>query len=371
MIKVIHTGDIHLDSPFSGLDEARAEVRKTELRGTFSSLMTYVRLNSVNMLLIAGDFFDRGFVTRETVAIVLREFSRVPECKIIISPGNHDPFTSDSVYAKVKFPDNVYIFNSESQECFSFPELGVDVYGYAFTGEAMNECPVEKTEDNGRFKILCAHAHLGSAQSPYAPVSASRLASCGFDYAALGHIHNPAPISEEGGCVMAYSGCIEGRSFDETGMKGAIYLEINENDKNISVKNIYFSKKRYECETLNVTGVNSLFEITEKIRGIIREKRYGAETLLRVTLKGEIPSSLVISEKLIVNDIGDVFMLEIRDETTSNFNDEYLMKDPTVKGEFYRLLRPRLMDEDAAVRASALKALRYGFAAMAGENITD
>lgn len=371
MIKIVHTADIHLDSPFSGLDEAKAEVRKTELRGTFSSLMTYVRMNSVNILLIAGDFFDRGFVTRETVAIVLREFSKVPDCKIIISPGNHDPFTSDSVYAKVRFPENVYVFKGDRQECFSFPELRVDVYGYAFTGDVMTECPIEKTTDNGRYKILCAHAHLGVPQSPYAPVSPAMLSDCGFDYAALGHVHNAEPLSEYNGCIYGYSGCIEGRSYDETGAKSVISLELDAENKKLSVKTVDLSKKKYEWEKCGVTGVNSLYEITEKIKGLIKEKHYGTETLLRVSLTGEIPASLVISEDLIANDIKEVFSLEIKDETTSAFDDEYLMRDPTVKGEYYRLLRPKLLDADPNVRATALRALRYGFAAMAGENITD
>lgn len=145
MLKILHTGDIHLDSPFSGLDARRSEIRRAELRSTFSSLMTYVRDNSIDLLLITGDFFDTGFVTKETVSIVLREFSRVPDCKIVISPGNHDPYTPDSVYAKVKFPENVYIFKSSEQTSFSFPELGCEVYGYAFTGETMRKSPLRPT----------------------------------------------------------------------------------------------------------------------------------------------------------------------------------------------------------------------------------
>ncbi len=369
MIKIIHTGDIHLDSPFSGLDEKRAEIRKTELRGTFSSLMTYVRVNAVDMLLIAGDFFDRGFVTRETVSIVMREFSRVPECKIIISPGNHDPYTADSVYARVKFPPNVYIFKEETMGCFEFPELGVDVYGYAFTSESLPECPIEPTEDNGRIKLLCAHAHLSSPTSTYAPVSPARLAACGFRYAALGHVHSPAPLAEEGGCVYGYCGCLEGRGFDELGTKGAVALEID--GDNISARSVSFTKKRYEWNTLSVDGAASQFEITERIRNHIKEKHYGTETLLRVTLEGRLSPSLVISPSIIESEITEVFSLEIRDETMILLDDEYLMNDPTLKGEYYRLLRPKLLDADPEARKTALRALRYGFAAMAGESITD
>ncbi len=369
MLKIIHTGDIHLDTPFSGLDERRAEVRKTELRGTFSSLMTYVRLNSVDILLIAGDFFDCGFVTRETVAIVLREFSRVPECKIIISPGNHDPYTEDSVYAKVKWPDNVYIFRSEEMTRFEFPELNCDVYGYAFTGESMTECPIAKTEDNGRIKLLCAHAHLGVPTSTYAPVSAAMLADCGFNYAALGHVHNADPIAELDGCVYGYCGCLEGRGFDECGTKGAVSVELDVGK--MSVRTLNFAKKHYESIEVSVTGANSLSDIIEKIRSAVKERHYGTDTVLRVTLMGEIPPMLLPSVSVIESEITDVFSLELKDETSAALDDAYLMQDPTVKGEYYRLLKPKLLDSDPEVRKTARLALRYGFAAMSGESITD
>lgn len=371
MLKIIHTGDIHLDSPFSGLDERRAEIRKTELRATFSSLMTYVRLNSVNILLIAGDFFDSGFVTRETVAIALREFSRVPECKIIISPGNHDPYTEDSVYAKVKWPDNVCIFNSEQMTRFEFPELNCDVYGYAFTGESLTECPIDKVEPNDRVKLLCAHAHLDVPTSKYAPVSASMLASCGFNYAALGHVHNAAPIAELGGCVYGYCGCLEGRGFDECGAKGAVSIEIDEGDGKMSVRTLNFAKKHYESLAISVEGAGSLYDITERIKSLIKERHFGSDTILRVTLEGEMPATLMPSPSVIEEAVTDVFSIEVRDETTAMLDDDYLMQDPTVKGEFYRLLRPKLLDSDPEVRKTARLALRYGFAAMSGESITD
>ncbi len=371
MLKIIHTGDIHLDSPFSGLDERRAETRKTELRATFTSLMTYVRVNAVDILLIAGDFFDSGFVTRETIAIVLREFSRVPSCKIIISPGNHDPYTEDSVYAKVKWPDNVCIFNSEKMTRFEFPELNCDVYGYAFTGESLAECPIGKVEQNDRVKLLCAHAHLGVPTSPYAPVSAAMLAECGFGYAALGHVHNAAPIEELDGCVYGYCGCLEGRGFDECGTKGAVSIEIDGDAGKVSVRTLNFAKKHYEAVKLSVAGANSSFDIIERIKKMIAERRFGADTILRVTLEGELPPTLMPSTSVIEESVTEVFSVEVRDETTAALDDEYLMQDPTVKGEFYRLLRPKLLDADPEVRKTARLALRYGFAAMSGESITD
>lgn len=370
MLKIVHTGDIHLDSPFSGLDIRRAEIRKTELRGTFSSLMTYVRTEAVDMLLIAGDLFDRGFVTRETLAIIMREFSRVPDCRIIISPGNHDPYTPDSVYAKVKFPPNVHIFSEKAVGRFEFPEINCDVYGYAFTGETYAESPVFAPEENGRLRILCAHADLNAPASTYAPVTSSQIVAAGFDYAALGHVHNPPELTKSGNCIFGYCGCFEGRGFDEAGVKGAYCVEIGDDGKK-AVRRISYARRHYESVSVSVAGSSSLLEIKERIRELIRERKFSDDTLLRVTLTGELPSTLVVSPAALADGVDEVFALEIRDATVPALNTDYLDSDPTVRGAFFRELKPKLADPDPTVRATALRALRYGLSAMSGETIAD
>ena len=70
MLRILHTGDIHLDSPFSKLDPRLAEQRRQELRRTFVSAMQYAKDKQVDLVLIAGDLFDHGFVTRETMALL-------------------------------------------------------------------------------------------------------------------------------------------------------------------------------------------------------------------------------------------------------------------------------------------------------------
>ncbi|MCD7776814.1 MAG: metallophosphoesterase, partial [Firmicutes bacterium] len=92
-VKILHTGDVHLDSPFSGLDPDRAAERKAELRAAFDSLLSFVSQNGVDILLIAGDLFDSGFATHDTVELLKSGFARIPGCRVIISPGNHDPYT--------------------------------------------------------------------------------------------------------------------------------------------------------------------------------------------------------------------------------------------------------------------------------------
>ena len=58
MVKILHTADIHLDSPFSLLDVKKAQVRRNEMRGTFTSLMMYAKMEKFDMVILAGDVFD-------------------------------------------------------------------------------------------------------------------------------------------------------------------------------------------------------------------------------------------------------------------------------------------------------------------------
>ena len=63
MPKILHIGDIHLDSPFSLFDVEKSQARRQELRGTFTSIMMYAKLKNADIVLICGDLFDSEFVT--------------------------------------------------------------------------------------------------------------------------------------------------------------------------------------------------------------------------------------------------------------------------------------------------------------------
>lgn len=281
MIKVLHTGDIHLDSPFSGLSPDRAELRRAELRSAFTSMMTYARTGDIDIVLVTGDLFESRYITRETAELVTGEFSRVG-CPVIVSPGNHDPYTHGSIWEKIKMPDNVKVFSSDVLQCFSFPELNTDVYGYAFVSGEMTSVPLASASvaDRGRINLICAHADMTSPLSHSAPLSKDVLASFGADYAALGHIHNADNYrGEAGSCSYAYCGCLVGRSFDECGDKGALVVTVDKDSDSAkaAVRTMKFSRRRYEDISVDVTGAATSREVTDKIEDAIsgRGRRNG------------------------------------------------------------------------------------------------
>lgn len=363
MLRILHTGDVHLDSPFSGLDPSFAEVRRNELRAAFTSMLHYARCEKVDMILIAGDLFDAEFVTRETLALIKREFETI-KCPIIISPGNHDSVTESGVWRRGVFPDNTYIFTGDTLEYFDFPDLGVRVWGWAFTSRTMEVSPLAGNKADGGFvNLLCAHGDLSSPRSLSCPLTLRELEAFGADYAALGHIHNPKEYTDR----VAYCGCLEGRAFDETGVKGA--LDVTIDGGRIVKKKVRFSKRRYECAELDVYGADSNTDIAERISKFITSEHYGDDTILRLTLTGEVAPSFAVNTSVLEKSADRVFALRIEDATVPMLGVDELRHDPTLRGEFYRVLEPALTSDDPKERARASAALRAGLAAIAGESV--
>lgn len=374
MPKIIHTADVHLDAPFSLFDVQKAQVRKNELRETFASIVLLAKTEKADMVLIAGDLFDSGFVTKETMVLLVSLFSSVPECRFLIAPGNHDYMWGRSPYRKEGFPNNVYIFDKEQLSCFSFPEIGVDVYGYAFTSEGYTGNPLaEKIMfDRSKINILLAHADVGG-RSKYCPLSVSDIMKSGFDYIALGHIHQGGKINTAGATYYAYSGCPEGRSFDECGTKGVIVAEFSKNAGRLhaSFANKRTGKRRFEKINVDITGVASQEALSARVKETVEKAGLGLDVLLRVRLVGRISPEITLRpEKLDAFSMG-VFYLEVEDASVPLLDYEELKNDISIRGAFFRELLPMLESENEEERRTAADALRYGLAALDGDDVVD
>lgn len=371
MIKILHTGDIHLDSAFAGLDTRHAEIRRNELRAAFTSMMTYARENNVDLLLIAGDLFDGDLVTRETLALLTREFARF-ERPVFIAPGNHDPASSASVWARDLFPGNVHVFRTDTLSAVDLPDLPVTVYGYGFTASDLVTVPIEgKTvSDPSRVNVLVGHCDmLGMKKSTKdCPMTAAHLNAFGADYAALGHIHNPPAPGHDG--RWCYCGCLEARAFDETGPKGACVVDIEKDGaspSSVTIRRVRFSKRRYEKTDLALTGASTQADVREAVETFIGEQRLGEDTLLSLRLTGVVEPSLVIDTASLEKDGFGLFLLRVEDATMPDIDPSALENDITVRGALYRQLKPSLESEDSRTAEVAKRALRYALSALAGE----
>ncbi len=370
MIKILHTGDIHLDSPFSGLSPRLAETRRNELRAAFTSMMTYAKMNNVDLMLIAGDVFDSEYVTRETLMLLCREFEKFVK-PVFITPGNHDCAAPNSVWCKSIFPENVHIFADDTVSSVDIDALGLTVYGFGFTEQNMLSSPIKgkRVADEGRLNILVCHGDMTSASTTNCPITSEQIAAFGADYTALGHIHNPPVAGKDN--RYSYCGCLEPRAFDETGPKGALIVEIDKRGRasEVSIKPVRLSKRRYEKGEISVDGASTRAEIGEAIGKFVAENHYGEDTLLSLRIKGYISPTLIIDTDMLEGDAFGLCMLRVEDATMPDIDTAALENDVTIRGEVYRQLRPYLFAEDGRERECAKRALRYAFNSLSGESI--
>ena len=279
MLKIIHAADFHLDSPFSGLTPEQAAVRRGEQRLLLDDLVALTRREEADLVLLSGDLLDGAHVYRETAQALARALGEMP-CPVFIAPGNHDPYTPDSVYATVKFPENVHIF-SPSVEKVALPEKNCVVYGYGFGESHVEASPLEGflvSEGQDTVKLMCLHADL-SPNSPYCPITEGQIAASGLTYLALGHIHACSGLRSAGRTCYAYPGCMEGRGFDETGEKGALVVQASPGQ--VEAAFVPLSRRRYERLTVDVTGKEPLAAVLAALPGHTAPHAY------RITLTGE------------------------------------------------------------------------------------
>ncbi len=322
MIKIIHSSDFHLDKLPKVLGNASPAKYREDILSTFTSFMAAVKTSNPDFLLIAGDLIESSCVSDDTLSLICREFASIPDCKIIIVPGNHDPYTETNPYLDCKFPENVYLFTSSELSFFDFPESSVRIYGWAIDSVTMDHCPLVdfKVDNNSRINILIAHGELDGAVARFS-IPKNRLTDCGFDYIALGHRHTHKGFEKIGDGYLAYSGCIEGRAFnlDETGEKGALFIEIDKKGSlEFNSKFVSFTKRKYTSDSLDVSGAESNSDIIKMISEHIEKNHYDENTPLSLRLFGNLSNDFKISEDYLKEQFPKLYIFNPIDDTAKS-----------------------------------------------------
>ncbi len=370
MIKIFHMGDVHLDSPFSGGDIALREKKRARARDFFARVIVYIKTGGYGLVLIPGDLFEGDSLTRDSAELLRAELGSLP-CPVVIAPGNHDPYVAGGFYSG-DLPENVHVFTGEGLSYFDFEDIGVRVYGYAFTGNSHRQNPLTGfvCEDSSRINILCAHGDTASPLSPYAPLSVPDMERAGFTYCALAHIHRPPQIIEGDTCI-AYSGFLLGQGFDELGHGGALSVTVEDygDSAKARAERVTFEGARYEIVTVDVEGAQNDAQTVEIVREVT--KKYGADVSLRVILGGIVPGEYRPDTRRLTAQLsGGTEYLEIKDSTLPLLGSEDYENDVTVVGELFRTLKEKMLNGDERERSVAAMAWRLGLAALEDREIT-
>lgn len=356
-IKILHAADLHLDSPFEGLSAGKASIRRAEQRELLGKIAQICRDEKPDLVLFSGDLLDSEHTYFETGEELVRSLGSI-DAPVFISPGNHDYYSEKSVYAKLQFPENVYIFTQPHISCVQPEGLEVCVYGAAFTDK--RSAPLlegfRAERMDGRYNIMCIHGDAEARDSSYNPISREQLEKSGLDYVALGHVHKSGGLKRAGSTWYYWPGCPEGRGFDETGEKSIALVTLGEDCCRVETRVI--SGRRYEQISVDIGGADPVLAIHAAIPDdTVRD-------IYRITLTGETEFAPDVDR--LERTLDELFFhLQLRDETRLRRSVWDRAGEDTLRGLFLTRLRAQFEQaKDEESRRRIEQAARWGLAAL-------
>ena len=356
MAKIIHSGDIHLDSGFSSLSKEEARIRRANSRALFSQLINIAKDENADVIILAGDIFDSYPIHPETEELFISELRRA-NIPIFITPGNHDPYSSDSPYKNLSFPENVHIFSSNTLTPVVLDDIKVRIFGAAYTGESYDDRIIAdfKVPKDEFINIIALHSNLYT--EGYSPVSVEEIGNTDADYVALAHIHKPTELMKSKNTFYAYCGCLECHDFGETYDSGFYIIDITK-DKTTAIRK-KISAISYHDITLNFEGVSDISSALPTPDG---------EVHLRLTLTGEAELSDVESIK---NNLAEKYAEFILIDKTASPRDIWQgIEEDTLRGAFLRKIKTEIdLSTDDIEKKKLLLAAKYGIDAIENRDV--
>ena len=341
-MKFVHIADMHFDAPFAVLNSRNklGEKRRLEQREVFRKIINYIKENSIEYLFIAGDLYEHEYIRKTTAEYINNLFKEIPNTKIYISPGNHDPYINNSIYKNFNWNDNVHIFRGKLEVV---KENNCNIYGFGFNDFYCKNSIVDeiKIENKEQINILVAHGSLNGGileNMEYNPMNRNKLKELGFDYVALGHIHKLDYNTEEEQRIV-YPGSTISLGFDELGKHGMIVGELNK--ENIMLEFIPMDNKEFKEMELDISDINSEEELIEKINNLILEEN----TYYKIILNGDKNFEINIYNlfKFILNEN----IIKIKNKTKLKIDLEKISKNNNLKGLFVKEILDELNKENS------------------------
>lgn len=360
-MKIIHCSDLHLDSKMeTNLNKEKARERKNEILITFEKMVEYAKQNGVEAIIIAGDMFDKKSISVKAKKVVKNAIYNAPEIDFLYLKGNHDE--AGFIDEDEELPKNLKMFNDKSWTTYKYNEISITgiEFGNQNNYEIYNTLMLEKNIIN----IVIMHGQESETNSKDKAeiINLNQLKNKNIDYLALGHIHSYKQEKLDNRGIYCYSGCLEGRGFDECGKKGFVLLNI-ENGK-IETQFIPFASRTLYEIAVDLTGITQNNEIEAKIQERIKD--IPSKSLVKLVLTGESEIGEEKDIEYLTKKFSEYFyFIKIVDKPIIKIDYMKYQNDISLKGEFIRLV---LKQEDLTDEEKS-KIISTGIKALSGEEV--
>ena len=295
--RFVHTADIHLDSPLRTLALRQPELAELiggATRKAFSNIVDLCLAEQADALIIAGDLYDGEQTSMKTARFLADALRRLHEAKIptFLIRGNHD--AESRITRELTLPDSVKVFGGRPEAVtLTRGALDVVVQGISFAKPQAPESllPKFRPPREGAFNVGILHTSLGGSASHdvYAPCSAADLQGAGFDYWALGHIHERSV--ERGRAAIVMPGNPQGRDVNEAGPKSATLVTVGD-DRSVTIEARPTSLAEFARVAVDCVGVTDWRGAMRRIACALEEARTTARSehlVARLKLLGPTP----------------------------------------------------------------------------------
>ena len=356
-MRIIHTSDIHLDSPLtSRLPADKSRERRKELLSGFGRLVEEAIALRAEALIIAGDLFDSDQVSGKALDTALDIIEINHSITFFYLQGNHE---GDALLSCGRaLPKNLKTFGDD----WTYYNLnGVTIAGRNRICEGMFESLALSKDDKN---IVVLHGELRDKSSAPESIGLSEAAERNIDYLALGHYHSHSTAGiDHRGCAV-YSGTPEGRGFDEVGEKGYVILETDGSKVKFSFRE--FAKRRLHLIEVDITGATRSAEINQRAEKAL--KSIPSCDMVRLQLCGKYTPELWRDTDSLMRDFsGKFYYFEIKDSSRMAINPADYKHDKSLKGEFIRTVTAdESLDEETKE-----KIICCGINALMGEELFD
>jgi exonuclease SbcD len=282
----LHAADLHLDSPFKGMQRLPSGIFERVRTSTFTALKRLVNIaiqKQVDAVLLSGDLYDGENRSLKAQLLLREELERLHDngISVFITHGNHDHLAGK--WATISWPENVYFFNQdvEAVPVWKNNKLLAFIYGFSYPQRVVLENMVpryEKKQENV-YHVGMLHGTVDGNKNhePYAPFTIDDLLRKDFHYWALGHIHKGAILHRSPPII--YSGNIQGRHKNEEGEKGCYLVCLKGYDSDLT----FFPTADivWESDSIDISDIESIDQFLDHMYRRKKQLRFNSEGVCR------------------------------------------------------------------------------------------
>ncbi|HEX5660784.1 MAG TPA: DNA repair exonuclease [Polyangiales bacterium] len=368
---IVHAADLHLDSPLVGLERYEgapvAELRSATRRA-LANLVQLCLDEDAKLLLLAGDLYDGDWKDYSTGLYFASQLARLREVgtRVVWIRGNHD--AQSKITKHLALGEHCTELATKKPETVLLDPLDVAVHGQGFATAAVSEDLSERYPPPiaGALNFGLLHTALGGRRghASYAPCDASALALRGYDYWALGHVHQSEVVQAEP--YIVFPGNLQARHVRETGAKGAMLITV-EDGAIQSVRPRALDVVRFaqvEVDVSEARGLGEAAELTEQRLIAERAQSDGRLLCARVHLSGRSRAHAELAREAERTESElrarahehDVWVEGVKVATDHPYDVKALAAREDATGQLVRTLR--MLDEKPSARGELMDELR-------------